>query len=111
MAASPLVMLLDESFAGVAPLTVASLAEVLGQLRRMEIGILVSDQNVEAMLTIIDRAYVLHECRIAFSGSPSAMLTDEEVRRSYLGKDHRLAHASAEARPNIETSSFAQPGV
>ena len=85
MATSPSFMLLDEPFAGVDPLVVISIEEVIVRLKNDGIGILISDQNVHAMLDIIDRAYVLHMGQIIFDGSRDDMIRDENVHQIYLG--------------------------
>lgn len=87
MATSPSIMLLDEPFAGIDPLTIVGMKQMIGDLRKQGIGILISDQNVHDMLEIIDRAYILHEGQIMFEGSPQAMLDNKNVRHLYLGED------------------------
>ena len=87
LAASPSIMLLDEPFSGIDPLSIVSLQKSIADLRQRDIGVLISDQNVHEMLEIIDRAYVLHEGRVIFEGDPANMLGDEQVRRFYLGAD------------------------
>ena len=86
MATAPSIMLLDEPFAGIDPLSVISISRAILSLKRMGVGVLVTDQNVEAMLALIDRAYVLDHGRIVFDGTPEALLNDAEVHRAYLGE-------------------------
>lgn len=85
MAAVPSVMLLDEPFAGLDPFSVDSIGTAITTLRRMGVGILMSDQNVRAMIGIVDHTYVLHMGRIVFAGPPETMVRDADVRRVYLG--------------------------
>ncbi len=85
LALDPFVMLLDEPFAGIDPLTIASIKELVLKMKRRNIGILITDQNVPEMLDLIDRAYVIDRGRMVFEGSPDEMLHDPTVLRTYLG--------------------------
>lgn len=86
MATTPTVMLFDEPFAGIDPMTVNSIAAIIASLRTQGVGVLISDQNIHIMMQLIDRAYVLHEGAIVFEGSPKAMIADPLVHRVYLGE-------------------------
>jgi lipopolysaccharide export system ATP-binding protein len=85
LASEPNYMLLDEPFAGIDPLAIADIREVIGYLRRRGIGILVTDHNVRETLDIIDRASIIHAGEVLFEGSPDEVLANPEVRRVYLG--------------------------
>jgi lipopolysaccharide export system ATP-binding protein len=85
LASEPAFMLLDEPFAGIDPLAIANIREVIGYLRRRGIGILITDHNVRETLDIIDRASIIHAGEVLFEGSPDEILADPEVRRVYLG--------------------------
>jgi lipopolysaccharide export system ATP-binding protein len=85
LASEPAFMLLDEPFAGIDPLAIADIREVIGYLRRRGIGILITDHNVRETLDIIDRASIIHAGEVLFEGSPDQILADPEVRRVYLG--------------------------
>ena len=85
LASEPAFMLLDEPFAGIDPLAIADIREVIGYLRKRGIGILITDHNVRETLDIIDRASIIHEGEVLFEGSPEEILADPEVRRVYLG--------------------------
>ncbi|MGB5483215.1 MAG: LPS export ABC transporter ATP-binding protein [Parasphingorhabdus sp.] len=87
MAASPSIMLFDEPFAGIDPLSVRDIKAMIAKLESHDVGILITDQNVREMVDLLDRVYVLHEGQIVFSGTPAAMLEDETVRRLYLGEE------------------------
>jgi len=87
MAADPRVILLDEPFAGIDPMSIADIKEMIGKLRSRGVGILITDHNVHEMLEIVDRAYVIHAGKLLFAGDPQAILHDPDVRRLYLGKD------------------------
>lgn len=87
VAADPVVLLMDEPFAGIDPLAIASIQRSILSLRAKKVGLLVSDQNLPELLDIMDRSYVLHEGRVLFEGSPSMMLADPRVRELYLGED------------------------
>jgi lipopolysaccharide export system ATP-binding protein len=89
LALDPAFMLLDEPFAGIDPLTIASIKEMILDFKRRGIGVLITDQNVPEMTDVIDRAYLLDEGRIAFSGSPDELQHDENVVARYLGHLHR----------------------
>jgi len=87
MAANPTIMLFDEPFAGIDPLSVKDIKAMIANLESHDVGILITDQNVPEMVDILDRVYVLHEGRIVFHGTPAAMLEDKVVRLLYLGEE------------------------
>lgn len=87
MAANPSIMLFDEPFAGIDPLSVKDIKAMIAKLESHDVGILITDQNVREMVGLLDRTYVLHEGQIVFSGAPEAMLEDKTVRRLYLGEE------------------------
>ncbi|MCT0226294.1 LPS export ABC transporter ATP-binding protein [Synechococcus sp. CS-1328] len=89
-ASGPRYLLLDEPFAGVDPMAVSDLQELIGNLRRRGMGVLITDHNVRETLSITDRAYILTEGRILASGTSSAMANDPLVRRHYLGEAFQL---------------------
>ena len=85
LASEPSFMLLDEPFAGIDPLAIADIREVVGYLKKRGIGILITDHNVRETLDIIDRASIMHAGQVLFEGGPDEILADPEVRRVYLG--------------------------
>ncbi len=85
LASEPSFMLLDEPFAGIDPLAIADIREVIGYLKGRGIGILITDHNVRETLDIIDRASIIHAGEVLFEGSPQEIIDDPEVRRVYLG--------------------------
>jgi lipopolysaccharide export system ATP-binding protein len=85
LASEPSFMLLDEPFAGIDPLAIADIREVIGYLKQRGIGILITDHNVRETLDIIDRASIIHAGEVLFEGSPDEIVDDPEVRRVYLG--------------------------
>ena len=87
MAADPKVILLDEPFAGIDPMSIADIKAMVRQLRQRGVGILITDHNVHEMLDLVDRAYVIHAGKLLFAGTPQAVLHDPDVRRLYLGED------------------------
>lgn len=90
MAATPTIMLFDEPFAGIDPMTVATIARVISTLREQGVGTLISDQNVHTMIELIDRAYVLHMGEIVFDGTPAAMMADDIAQSVYLGHKNAI---------------------
>jgi lipopolysaccharide export system ATP-binding protein len=87
MAASPIIMLLDAPFAGLDPLSIATIKAAVLNLKARGVGILISDQNIHDLLDVLDRVYVIHDSRILFQGIPSVMLHDRRVQDFYLGDD------------------------
>jgi lipopolysaccharide export system ATP-binding protein len=87
LASEPSFMLLDEPFAGIDPLAIADIREVITYLKTRDIGILITDHNVRETLDIIDRASIIHAGEVLFEGRPDEIVDDPEVRRVYLG-DH-----------------------
>jgi len=85
LASEPSFMLLDEPFAGIDPLAIADIREVISYLKTRGIGILITDHNVRETLDIIDRASIIHAGEVLFEGSPDEIVDDPEVRRVYLG--------------------------
>jgi lipopolysaccharide export system ATP-binding protein len=85
LASDPAFMLLDEPFAGIDPLAIADIREVIGYLKGRGIGILITDHNVRETLDIIDSAAIIHAGQVLFEGAPRDILNDPEVRRVYLG--------------------------
>ncbi len=90
LAANPNFILLDEPFAGVDPIAVEEIQSIVSKLRNKNIGILITDHNVQETLSITDRAYLLFEGSILKSGSAEELAADEQVRRVYLGKNFVL---------------------
>jgi lipopolysaccharide export system ATP-binding protein len=87
---SPQFMLLDEPFAGIDPIAVSDIQQIIFHLKARGIGVLVTDHNVRETLKITDRAYIVHDGAIFRSGTPDSLAADEEVKRIYLGADFRL---------------------
>ncbi len=87
---SPSFILLDEPFAGIDPIAVTDIQEIIFHLKARGIGVLVTDHNVRETLRITDRAYIVHDGAVFRSGSPMELAHDEEVKRIYLGTDFRL---------------------
>ena len=85
LATEPSFMLLDEPFAGIDPLAIADIREVIGYLKGRGIGILITDHNVRETLEIIDRAAIIHSGQMLFEGAPDEVLANPDVRRVYLG--------------------------
>ncbi|MBI5539826.1 MAG: LPS export ABC transporter ATP-binding protein, partial [Bacteroidia bacterium] len=90
LALSPKFILLDEPFAGVDPIAVEDIQEIVSKLKEKNIGILITDHNVHETLTITDRAYLLIEGKIFKSGTAEELSEDEQVRKLYLGKNFEL---------------------
>ncbi len=90
LALSPMFILLDEPFAGVDPIAVEDIQQIVKSLRTKNIGILITDHNVHETLSITDRAYLLFEGNILKSGTSDELAEDEQVRRVYLGKNFEL---------------------
>jgi lipopolysaccharide export system ATP-binding protein len=91
LAAHPRFILLDEPFAGVDPIAVKDIHNIVEHLRDRGIGVLVTDHNVREMLRICQRAYILNEGQVIAEGTPAALMADETVRRVYLGDDFERA--------------------
>ena len=87
---SPRFILLDEPFAGIDPIAVSDIQNIISHLKERGIGVLVTDHNVRETLRITDRAYIVHDGAIFRSGTPDSLAADEDVRRIYLGADFRL---------------------
>jgi lipopolysaccharide export system ATP-binding protein len=87
---SPRFILLDEPFAGIDPIAVGDIQDIVSHLSERGIGVLITDHNVRETLRITDRAYIVNEGVIFRSGTPESLAEDEEVRRVYLGSDFRL---------------------
>ncbi len=90
LAIKPKFILLDEPFAGVDPIAVEDIQEIVGKLKEKNIGILITDHNVHETLSITDRAYLLFEGSILKAGNAKELAEDEQVRRVYLGKNFDL---------------------
>jgi lipopolysaccharide export system ATP-binding protein len=90
LAVSPKFILLDEPFAGVDPIAVEDIQEIIARLRTKNIGILITDHNVNETLSICDRAYLLIDGKIFKHGSAEELAGDEQVRRLYLGRNFEL---------------------
>lgn len=90
LAVNPKFILLDEPFAGVDPIAVEDIQQIVSKLKEKNIGILITDHNVHETLTITDRAYLLFEGSVLKSGSAEELASDEKVRSVYLGKNFEL---------------------
>ena len=90
LATDPSFILLDEPFAGVDPIAVEDIQKIVSDLKKRNIGILITDHNVHETLSITDRAYLLYEGKILKSGTSEELVSDEMVRKLYLGKNFEL---------------------
>lgn len=96
LAVDPKFILLDEPFAGVDPIAVEDIQTIVAKLKTKNIGILITDHNVQETLSITDRAYLLFEGRILKAGSAEDLAADEQVRKVYLGKHFELKRKTFE---------------
>ena len=90
LATAPSFMLLDEPFAGIDPLAIADIRELVTHLKKRGLGVLITDHNVRETLDIIDRAYIIHEGEVLVEGTPDDIVGDQDVRRVYLGDEFQL---------------------
>jgi len=90
LAAEPSIMLLDEPFAGIDPISIADIRELVRELKQRDIGVLITDHNVRETLDIVDRACIIYDGQVLFAGTPQALVADHEVRRLYLGESFAL---------------------
>ena len=90
LATDPAYVLLDEPFAGIDPIAVSEIRDLVGHLKDRGIGVLITDHNVRETLEIIDRAYILHDGHVLMSGTPDEVVEDANVRRVYLGEGFRI---------------------
>lgn len=93
LATDPKFVLLDEPFAGVDPIAVEDIQAIISELKKRNIGILITDHNVQETLSITDRAYLLFEGKILKSGTAAELAADEQVRKVYLGQNFVLRNA------------------
>ena len=91
LAAQPKYLLLDEPFAGVDPISVGDIRHLVADLKKRGIGVLITDHNVRETLEIVDRAYILHDGQVLMSGTPDEVVSNENVRRVYLGENFRIS--------------------
>src|SRR5688572_29177311 len=85
LAADPSIMLLDEPFAGIDPISIQDIRDLIGELKNRNIGVLITDHNVRETLDIVDRACIIYGGQVLFAGSPEDLVRDPNVRRLYLG--------------------------
>ena len=90
LASRPHFILLDEPLAGIDPIAVGEIRELIGYLKAKGIGVLITDHNVRDTLDIVDRAYILHDGKVLMEGSPQDIVAHEDVRRVYLGEGFSL---------------------
>ena len=90
LAADPSIMLLDEPFAGIDPISISDIRELVRELKQRDIGVLITDHNVRETLDIVDRACIIYDGQVLFAGTPQALVADHEVRRLYLGESFAL---------------------
>lgn len=90
LAARPQFMLLDEPFAGIDPIAIGDIRELVHHLTARGIGVLITDHNVRETLELIDRALIIHEGRVLMEGAPAEIVNNSEVRRLYLGEQFTL---------------------
>lgn len=90
LAMRPSFLLLDEPLAGIDPVAVADVREIVGKLTEWGVGVLITDHNVRDTLDLVDRAYILHDGAVMMHGPPKQVIENEEVRRVYLGETFHL---------------------
>lgn len=90
LAANPSIMLLDEPFAGIDPISIGDIRDLVGDLKTRGIGVLITDHNVRETLDLVDRACIIYDGKVLLAGSPEELVADPEVRRLYLGEGFSL---------------------
>ena len=90
LAANPSIMLLDEPFAGIDPISISDIRDLVKELKTRGIGVLITDHNVRETLDIVDRACIIYGGQVLFAGSPEALVADPNVRRLYLGESFAM---------------------
>ncbi|MBN2297045.1 MAG: LPS export ABC transporter ATP-binding protein [Deltaproteobacteria bacterium] len=90
MALNPSYLLLDEPFAGIDPITVKDIQDMIVNLKKKGIGVIITDHNVKETLKICDRAYIIHQGVVIEEGTPEAVIANDQVRSIYVGKDFVL---------------------
>ncbi|MBO9581750.1 MAG: LPS export ABC transporter ATP-binding protein [Sphingobium sp.] len=90
LAANPSIILLDEPFAGIDPLSIADIRDLVIELKTRGIGVLITDHNVRETLEIVDRACIIYDGKVLFAGSPAELVANADVRRLYLGESFSL---------------------
>lgn len=90
LATRPSFILLDEPFAGIDPIAISDIRDLVSHLKDRGIGVLITDHNVRETLEIIDRAYIIHDGQVLMSGTPEEIVANEDVRRVYLGDSFSL---------------------
>lgn len=120
LANDPHFLLLDEPFAGVDPIAVQDIQDIVAHLKERNIGILITDHNVHETLSITDRAYLLYEGKVLHAGTPEEMAADPDVKEKYLGRDFELrrhkavsinkaANENETSKPDNENIKDSQP--
>ena len=99
LAADPKFILLDEPFAGVDPIAVEDIQQIVAKLKQKNIGILITDHNVQETLSITDRAYLLFEGKLLKHGTAQELANDEMVRKVYLGQNFELRRSKSATEP------------
>ncbi len=90
LAANPSIMLLDEPFAGIDPISISDIRDLVKELKNRGIGVLITDHNVRETLDIVDRACIIYGGQVLFAGSPEDLVADANVRRLYLGESFEI---------------------
>ena len=90
LAANPSIILLDEPFAGIDPLSISDIRDLVVDLKTRGIGVLITDHNVRETLDLVDRACIIYDGKVLLAGSPAELVADPEVRRLYLGEGFSL---------------------
>lgn len=90
LAAKPKYLLLDEPFAGVDPISVSDIRDLVSDLKTRGIGVLITDHNVRETLEIVDRAYILHDGKVLMSGTADEVVSNANVKRVYLGDNFKI---------------------
>jgi lipopolysaccharide export system ATP-binding protein len=90
LASQPHFVLLDEPFAGIDPIALGDIRDLVVHLRERGIGVLITDHNVRATLEIVDRAYIIHDGRVLMQGTPQEIIENADVRRVYLGDEFKM---------------------
>ena len=90
LCAKPSYLLLDEPFTGIDPMQVNEIKELIKNLKKRRIGILITDHNVREALGIIDRAYIIHDGTVLMHGLPKEIIKNKSVKKVYLGEDFKI---------------------